>query len=125
MAVDGNMSAQHLKMRRPDLDIALTDGEGYVVGDFLYHQHLAVAVEIKQVSLTAVSSDFYNYCFVRKPLAEITKHTMNRNQKIIWMPPGLECAFAVAMAVSSRTPWQTFKRVNGWQIKLLILGVEC
>ena len=32
MAVDGNMSAQHLKMYRPDLDIALTDGEGYVVG---------------------------------------------------------------------------------------------
>ena len=98
MAVDGNMSAQHLKMRRPDLDIALTDGEGYVVGDFLYHQHLAVAVEIKQVSLTAVSSDFYNYCFVRKPLAEITKHTMNRNQKIIWMPPGLECAFEIGRA---------------------------
>ena len=95
------------------------------MGDFLNHQHLAVAVEIKQVSLTAVSSDFYNYCFVIKPLAEITKHTMNRNQKIIWMPPCLECAFAVTMTVSSHTPWQTFKRVNGWQIKLLILGVEC
>ena len=93
--------------------------------DFLYRQHPAVAVGIQQVSLTAISSDFYNYCFVRKPLAEITEHTMNRNQKIIWMPPGLECAFAVAMAVSSCTPWQTFKRVNGWQIKLLILGVEC
>ena len=34
---------------------ALTDGESYVVRDFLYHQHLAVAVEIKQVSLMAVS----------------------------------------------------------------------
>ena len=51
------------------------------MGDFLNRQHLAVAVEIKQVSLTAVSSDFYNYCFVIKPLAKITKHTMNRNQK--------------------------------------------
>ena len=62
MAVNGNMSAQHLKMRRPDLDIALTDGEGYVVGDFLYRQHLAVAVEIKQVSLMAVSLGGVGHC---------------------------------------------------------------
>lgn len=63
MVVDGNMSAQHLKMRRPDLDLALTDGQGYVVEDFPYRQHLATAVEIKQVSLMDVASDFHNYWF--------------------------------------------------------------
>lgn len=49
MVVDGNMSAQHMKMRRPELDVALTDGEGYVVQDAPYRGHLSVAVEIKQV----------------------------------------------------------------------------
>ena len=57
IAVDGNMSAQHLKMHRPELDVALTDGEGYVVEDQPYHSHLSTAVEIKQVLCTC-SFDF-------------------------------------------------------------------
>jgi len=43
------MSAQHMKMWRPELDVALTDGQGYVVEDATYRQHLQNAVEIKQV----------------------------------------------------------------------------
>jgi hypothetical protein len=49
IAVDGNMSAQHMKMRRPELDVSLTDGNGYVVEDSPYREHLGEAVEIKQV----------------------------------------------------------------------------
>jgi hypothetical protein len=43
------MTAQHMKMQRPELDVALTDGQGYVVEDATYRQHLQDAVEIKQV----------------------------------------------------------------------------
>jgi hypothetical protein len=45
------MSAQHMKMQRPELDVALTDGEGYVVEDMPYRLHLKTAVEIKQVGM--------------------------------------------------------------------------
>lgn len=49
IAVNGNMSAQHMKMRRPELDVSLTNGQGYVVEDSTYWQHLEEAVEIRQV----------------------------------------------------------------------------
>ena len=38
-----------MKMRQPELDVALTDGEGYVMEDPPYRTHLSTAVEIKQV----------------------------------------------------------------------------
>jgi len=43
------MSAQHMKMLRPEFDVALTDGAAYVVNDKPYCLHLSKAVEIKQV----------------------------------------------------------------------------
>ena len=49
IAVDGNMSAQHMKMQRPELDVSLTDGDAYVVENSPYQEHLSKAVEIKQV----------------------------------------------------------------------------
>jgi hypothetical protein len=47
--VDGNFKADHMKMRQPDGDVALTDGQGYFVEDAPYKQHLETATEIKQV----------------------------------------------------------------------------
>ena len=38
-----------MKMRRPEFDVALTDGDAYVVNDKPYCLHLSEAVEIKQV----------------------------------------------------------------------------
>ena len=49
VAVDGNFTAQHMHMRQPELDVALTDGEGYNVWDAPYRVHLKEAIEIKQV----------------------------------------------------------------------------
>jgi hypothetical protein len=45
ITVDGNFHADHIKMRRPDLDIKLTDGLGYVVEDAKYREYLSVAKE--------------------------------------------------------------------------------
>jgi hypothetical protein len=39
-----------MKMRQPDGDVALTDGQGYFVEEAPYREHLQTATEIKQVS---------------------------------------------------------------------------
>jgi hypothetical protein len=49
---DGNFSAEHLKMRRPEDDVALADGTGFMVGDVDYKAHLKVAKEVKEVKLS-------------------------------------------------------------------------
>jgi hypothetical protein len=41
IAVDGNFHADHIKMRRPDLDIMLTNGDGYMVEDVRYREYLS------------------------------------------------------------------------------------
>ena len=43
--MDGNFHADHIKMRRPDLDIALTDGQGFMVEDKQYMEYLSVVNE--------------------------------------------------------------------------------
>jgi hypothetical protein len=49
IAIDGNFHADHVKMRRPEDDVGLTNGEGYMVEDSRYKKHLAVSKEPKQV----------------------------------------------------------------------------
>jgi len=50
ITVDGNFHADHIKMRRPDLDIALSDGQGFMVEDKHYKEYLSVAKEPRLVS---------------------------------------------------------------------------
>jgi len=47
--VDGNFSADHVKMRKPENDVGLTNGQGYMVEETSYRKHLAVTKEVKQV----------------------------------------------------------------------------
>jgi hypothetical protein len=49
LVVDGNFKAEQIKMRKPDDDVALIDGEGYMVTDRPYREHLRVAIETKEV----------------------------------------------------------------------------
>ncbi|KIM58445.1 hypothetical protein SCLCIDRAFT_48076, partial [Scleroderma citrinum Foug A] len=52
--VDGNFTAQHMKMMRPECDIALADGLGYMVEDGPYQNHISSAqrpkIHLKQKS---------------------------------------------------------------------------
>ncbi|THH07669.1 hypothetical protein EW146_g9246 [Bondarzewia mesenterica] len=48
--MDGNFSAEHLKMRNPWDDVVLTEGAQYMVSDTLYKQHLEEAKEAKERS---------------------------------------------------------------------------
>lgn len=50
--MDGNFSAEHMKMRRPDNDVALSDGRQFMVSEKRYKQHLETAVESKTVRYT-------------------------------------------------------------------------
>jgi hypothetical protein len=49
IAIDGNFHADHIKMRRPDLDIRLTNGQGYMVEETRYMEYLRVVQEPKFV----------------------------------------------------------------------------
>jgi hypothetical protein len=51
ITVDGNFHADHIKMRRPDLDVMLTNGEGYMVEEEQYKEYLSVAKEPRYVRL--------------------------------------------------------------------------
>jgi hypothetical protein len=48
--MDGNFSAEHMAMRRPEEDVPLNDGAAFMVGTADYKAHLAVAIEDKLVS---------------------------------------------------------------------------
>lgn len=50
IAVDGNFHADHIKMSRPDLDIKLSNGQGYMVEESRYKDYLSFAKEPRLVS---------------------------------------------------------------------------
>jgi hypothetical protein len=57
--VDGNFKAEQIKMRRPENDVALIYGEGYMVTDGPYREHLKVAIETKEVTYRkSLSTDY-------------------------------------------------------------------
>ena len=49
ITADGNFHADHIKMRRPDLDVMLSNGEGFMVEDKKYMEYLSVAKEPRVV----------------------------------------------------------------------------
>jgi hypothetical protein len=49
LAVDGNMKLVHLKMRCPEDDVSLSDGDLFVVTRAPYAEHLATAPERQPV----------------------------------------------------------------------------
>lgn len=46
---DGNFSAEQIKMKHPEDDVLLSDGNGFLVTDAPYMDHLKVAKELKEV----------------------------------------------------------------------------
>jgi hypothetical protein len=58
--MDGNFSAQHAAMRKPDDDVSLSDGNGFMVGSKRYQDHLAQAIEDTQVRLHPPGHSFHH-----------------------------------------------------------------
>ena len=48
--VDGNFTAQHMKMNKPELDVSLSVGRGYMVSEAPYSIHLLQSLENREVS---------------------------------------------------------------------------
>ncbi|KAI6100513.1 hypothetical protein F5141DRAFT_1204836 [Pisolithus sp. B1] len=46
--IDGNFTAQHMKMNKPELDVALSDGKGYIVSEGPYQNHLQQSLDSKE-----------------------------------------------------------------------------
>ena len=57
VVLDGNFSAQHRKMRRPEDDVALADGHAFMVTDGPYKEHLKTAAEYREVSSPCVITE--------------------------------------------------------------------
>ena len=51
ITVGGNFHADHIKMKRLDLDVALTNGDKYMVEDSQYKKYLSVAKGPRYVSV--------------------------------------------------------------------------
>lgn len=69
---DGNFVAEHLYMRNPEDDVALTDGDGYMVGCADYEQHLREAPEVREVyCCTYLAPSFQAHLLFRNPLVTI------------------------------------------------------
>jgi hypothetical protein len=49
IVIDGNFSADHLKMRRPENDVCLTPGSRYMVEPTHYEAHLQATVDHQEV----------------------------------------------------------------------------
>ncbi|KAI5983428.1 hypothetical protein EDC04DRAFT_2914981 [Pisolithus marmoratus] len=48
--IDGNFTAQHMKMNKPELDVALSNGKGYMVAEVPYQSHLKQSLDSKERS---------------------------------------------------------------------------
>ncbi|KIO07157.1 hypothetical protein M404DRAFT_137071 [Pisolithus tinctorius Marx 270] len=48
--MDGNFTTQHMKMNRPELDVSLSNGTGYMVAEEPYQAHLEQSLDNKERS---------------------------------------------------------------------------
>ena len=59
IVVDGNFHADHLKMKHPEDDVALSDGCAFMVKTEPYQEHLSESKDMKQVCFARCHS--YSY----------------------------------------------------------------
>ena len=70
--MDGNFSAEHMKMCNPADDVKLRDGEGFMVQDRDYKHHLKVAKESNEgssISTPYFCAELKHISGCRSPLA--------------------------------------------------------
>ena len=59
---NGNFTAEQLKMKNPEDDVHLTDGDAFFTTRKPYYDHLKVAKEIREVCLSHLSSKSVTKC---------------------------------------------------------------
>ncbi|KAG2096761.1 uncharacterized protein F5147DRAFT_656558 [Suillus discolor] len=68
LVMDGNFKAEHLHPVHPGDEVSLMDGHGFMVGDTLYKEHLAIAQD------TIQQSECNNHCAVNQ--ANASRHRL-------------------------------------------------
>ncbi|KAI6137012.1 hypothetical protein F5141DRAFT_1059940 [Pisolithus sp. B1] len=96
---DGNFTAQHMEMNKPELDVALSDGKGYMVSEGPYQNHLQQSLDTKEG--------------FQGPLMLQTSTSPTSG------PQGLVPQLVLDMAALSPTLWWIFKKGRGcqWSVK--------
>lgn len=65
--VDGNFTAQHMKMRKPEDDIPLSDGLAYMVANEPYQNHIKQAANNEEVCVSGPwEAWFTSLCFFQR-----------------------------------------------------------
>ncbi|KAI6124226.1 hypothetical protein EDD16DRAFT_1703920 [Pisolithus croceorrhizus] len=106
--IDGNFTAQHMKMNKPELDVALSDGKGYMVSEGPYQNHLQQSLDSKEVRGFKVLED---------PPAAITGPLMLQTSTSPTSgPQGLVPQLVLDMAALSPTLWWIFKKGRDYSI---------
>ncbi|KAI5999723.1 hypothetical protein EDC04DRAFT_2612161 [Pisolithus marmoratus] len=81
---DGNFTAQHMKMNKPEWDVALSDGKGYMVGEVPYQSHLKQSLDSKEIFRKGRGCQW-----------SINFRTRVKNSPSLLLPPALEIVPAV------------------------------
>ncbi|KAI5998479.1 hypothetical protein EDC04DRAFT_2872174 [Pisolithus marmoratus] len=71
--IDGNFTAQHMKMNKPELDVALSDGKGYMVAEVPYQSHLKQSLDSKEVRGIGATACAWHGCFVPHSVVDFQK----------------------------------------------------
>jgi hypothetical protein len=116
IVVDGNFSMEHMRMKKSEDDVFLSDGEGYMVQWEPYKQHLDASVEAKQVCASpchatpiTLINDLLSVQHV-----QITKLSIKPTQTgRILMPLVLVHVPVPGMGVLFPILWWIFKKANG------------
>ncbi|KAI6010461.1 hypothetical protein EDC04DRAFT_2610199 [Pisolithus marmoratus] len=82
--IDGNFTAQHMKMNKPELDVALPDGKGYMVAEVPYQSHLKQSLDSKEIFRKGRGCQW-----------SINFRTRGKNSPSLLLPPALEIVPAV------------------------------
>ena len=103
--IDGNFTAQHMKMNKPELDVALSDGKGFMVAEVPYQSHLKQSLDSKEASVYRSWSLFTDQS-VRDPPAAITGLSMlQTSTSPTYDLQGLVLLLVLGMAALSPTQW--------------------
>ncbi|KAI6044623.1 hypothetical protein EDC04DRAFT_2889689 [Pisolithus marmoratus] len=108
--IDGNFTAQHMKMNKPVLDVALSDGKGYMVAEVPYQSHLKQSLDSKEKGERYMNTDYsicnalgYHSESITKALViydvgcqwSINFRNRVKNSLSLLLPPALEIVPAV------------------------------
>ncbi|KAI6110239.1 hypothetical protein EV401DRAFT_2059488 [Pisolithus croceorrhizus] len=103
--MDGNFTAQHMKMNKPELDVALSDGKGYMVSEVPYHSHLQQSFDSKERSTCSNhrAINAANINSIPKALViydvgcqwSVNSRSRVKNSPSLLLPPALEIVPAV------------------------------